>query len=153
MGWISGDVLVTLCSLLASGQLHTLWFEESSMLTLPSCSPLANNGTFSLLWVQILCQVPSIWAFQSPAIHILLPPPKVNCLSNPLASLHASHTSMLPGTDLWSLGLGAQPPPEHLYLWCLCVWFRWSVQLSLCFPGLRHAAVFFLESWRSLRLG
>ena len=44
-------------------------------------------------------------------------------LSPPLPVAHSSlapHTipSSLPGTDLWSLSLSTQPPPEHLRLWC-----------------------------------
>lgn len=79
-------------------------------------SPLPNNGAFSLLQVQTFSWVPSGTASHSPALSILLP--------SPLGCLHTANPSPLPVTDLWSLSFSAQPPPEHLRLWCLCQWFR-----------------------------
>ena len=48
------------------------------MLAHLSSSPLPNTGTLSLLWVQIFSQVPSVVAFYSPALSILLPPPQMH---------------------------------------------------------------------------
>ena len=48
------------------------------MLAHLSSSPLPNTGTLSLLWVQIFSQVPSVVAFYSPALSILLPPPTMH---------------------------------------------------------------------------
>ena len=43
-------------------------------------------------------------------------------LISPSGCLHTANHSPLPGTDLWSLSLSAQPPPEHLRLWCPGWW-------------------------------
>lgn len=60
---------------LAGRQTHTLVCKEYSMAALPSPHPLPNNGTLSLLWVQTFSPLPSVVAFHSPALSILLPPP------------------------------------------------------------------------------
>ena len=41
----------------------------------PSSSPLLNTGALSLLWVHTFSQVPSVVAFHSPALSVLLPSP------------------------------------------------------------------------------
>ena len=43
----------------------------------PLLLPLPNNGTFSLLWVWTFSRVPLAMAFHSPALSVLLPPPRV----------------------------------------------------------------------------
>ena len=63
------------CSQLAGEQLCSLGHKEYSMVAHPSSSPLPNTGALSLLWVQLFSQVPSVVAFHSPALSILLPPP------------------------------------------------------------------------------
>ena len=45
------------------------------MVAHPSSSPLPNTGALSLLQFQLFSQVPSIVAFHSPALSVLLPPP------------------------------------------------------------------------------
>ena len=71
-------------------------------------------------------------------------------LLSPLSSLHTCSPSPLPGTDLWSLSISAQPPPEHLRLWCPGQWFRWCVWFSLCFAILSPAAALFSVTLKSL---
>ena len=44
----------------------------------PSSSPLPNMGTLSLLQIQLFSQVPSVVAFYSPALSILLPSPMMH---------------------------------------------------------------------------
>ena len=56
-----------------------------------------------------LSWVPSTLAFGSPACGIPLP--------SPSGCLHTANPSALPGTNLWSLSLSAQPRPEHLRQW------------------------------------
>ena len=51
--------------------------KEYSMAACPS-SPLPNTGTLSLLQVQIFSQIPSIVAFHTPALNVLLPPPRAH---------------------------------------------------------------------------
>ena len=63
------------CSLLAGGQALLLVCKEYSMAAHPASSPLPNTGTLSLLRVHIVSQVPSVVAFHSPALSVLLPPP------------------------------------------------------------------------------
>ena len=46
------------------------------------------------------------------------PQSAAHCSLAPSGCLHTANPSPLPGTDLWSLSLSAQPPPEHLRLWC-----------------------------------
>ena len=133
-----------LCSLLACGQACALGCKFSMAAFLFS-SPLSNNGAFSLLQVQTFSWIPSVTASHSPALSIFLP--------SPLGCLHTANPSPLPMTDLQSLNFSAQPPPEHLRLWCLCQWFGWSVCLSLCFLVLRPAPLLFSASQRSLWLG
>ena len=36
--------------------------------------PLLNNGALSLMWVQTFSRVPSVVAFHTPALSVLLPP-------------------------------------------------------------------------------
>ena len=45
------------------------------MVACPSFSPLPKTSTLSLLWVQTFSQVPSVVAFHSPVLSLLLPPP------------------------------------------------------------------------------
>ena len=82
----------------------------------PPPPPVPHPGTFSFLRVQTFSLVPCVAAF-----HSLHPPVP---LPSPLGCLHIANPSLLPGTNLWSLGIGAQSPPERLSLWCLCQWFR-----------------------------
>ena len=63
------------CSLLAGGQVCSLWCKEYSMVAHPLSSLLPNTGALSLLRVQIFSQIPSVVAFHSPALSVLLPPP------------------------------------------------------------------------------
>ena len=84
-------------------------------------------------------------AYQSPACGALL--------LSPSCCPHIAIPSPLPGTDLWSLSLSSQPPPEHLRLWCPGQCFRLCVQFLFCFAVLSPAAVLFLETLRSLQLG
>ena len=44
------------------------------MAACPSSSPLPNTGALFLLQVQLFSQVPSVVAFHSPALSVLLPP-------------------------------------------------------------------------------
>ena len=55
------------------------------MVAHPSSSPLPDSGTLSLLWVQTFSWVPSVVAFHSPAISLLLPPPTMHCFLVPQA--------------------------------------------------------------------
>ena len=43
-----------------------------------SSSPLPNTGTLSHLWIQTFSRDPSVVAFYSPALSILLPPPQMH---------------------------------------------------------------------------
>ena len=100
------------CFLLAGRQVHLLWHKEYYMAVHPSSSALPNTGTLSLLWVQLISQVPSVVAFQSPALSVLLPPPMTPCFLIPQA------VSVLP-TQLiasWSLrkSLNHHPPSPLL---------------------------------------
>ena len=63
-----------LCSLLAGRQAHSLGHKEYSMVACPSSSPLPNTGALPLPWVQTFSQVPSVVAFYSPDLSVLLPP-------------------------------------------------------------------------------
>ena len=44
------------------------------MAARPFFSPLPNTGALSLMQIQLFSQVPSVVAFHSPALSILLPP-------------------------------------------------------------------------------
>ena len=97
-------------------------------LTMAPCAPLSPRPApgFSRLW----CSAPqpvSIW------------------LSSPHAPLYSpsgtANPSLLPGNDLQRLSLSAQPPPEHLSLWCpevlvlmICaaLTLLWPPQSSCC---------------------
>ena len=76
-----------------------------------------------------------------------------SCLK-PLGCLHTANTSLVPGTDLWSLNLSFWPPPEYLRLW-------WSLQLSFCFSLLNSSVALFSKafmfplcfSWSPCQLG
>ena len=105
----------------------------------------STSGALLLLWAQTSSWVPSAVALHSPAHGILLP--------SPSGCFHIANHSPLPGTDLQSLSLSVQPPPECLRLWCLRMWYQWSLGLSLCFALFSPAAVLFYEDWRSLHLG
>ena len=50
-----------------------------------SSSPLLNTGSSSLLWIQLFSQVPSVVAFHSPALSILLTPSATHCFLIPQA--------------------------------------------------------------------
>ena len=69
-----GDVLGMLCSLPAGRQAPMLGCKVYSMVAFPSSSPLCNSGALSLLLVWTFSWVPSVVAFHSPALSILLPP-------------------------------------------------------------------------------
>ena len=62
--------------LIAGGQVSSLWCGEYSMAADPFSSTLPNTGALSLLHIQLFCQVPSDVAFRSPALSVLLPPPR-----------------------------------------------------------------------------
>ena len=47
------------------------------MVAHPSSSPLPNTGALSLLWFHLFSQLPSVVAFHSPALSVLLPPPMI----------------------------------------------------------------------------
>ena len=85
------------------------------MVACPYSFPLPNTGALSLLWVPIFSQVPSVVAFHSPALSVLLPPPAMHCFLTPQAV--STSPSPLLGTNLWSLGLGAQPLPKCISFW------------------------------------
>ena len=71
---------------------------------------------------------------------------------SPSVFLHTANTSPLPRTDLQSLHLSTQPPPQHLRLCCPGWWCRLSMWLSLCFALLSPAAALFSVTLRSLHL-
>ena len=114
--WGRGGRMHWKALLLAGRQARSLGHKEYSMVARPS-SPLSNTGALSLLSVQIFSQVPSVVAFHSPALSVLLLPPATHCF----LILQAVSTLPTParsrGTNLRSLGLGAQPPPECLGFW------------------------------------
>ena len=87
------------------------------MVAHPSSSPLPNTGPLSLLQIQLFSQVPSDVAFYSPALRVLLPPPTKLCFLVPQTVSALPPPSPLPGTNLQSQGLSAQPPPKHLGFW------------------------------------
>ena len=122
----------------SDGGKRVLWWSAPPPLTLPT------SGTLLLLWAQTSSLVPSAVALCSPAHGAPLP--------GPSGCPHAVGPSPLPGTDLWSLSLRAQPPPEHLRLWCPAQWCRWSGQLLLCFALLSPAAALFSATLRPLWL-
>ena len=66
-------------------QVHLLGCKEYSLAAHPFSSPLPNTGTLSLLWVEIFSQVPSVVAFHSAALSILLLPPMMHCFLVPQA--------------------------------------------------------------------
>ena len=88
------------------------------MAARPVASPLPNTGTLSHLRVQLFSQVPSVVAFHSTALSVLLPPPVMHCFLVPQAvSAPPNPACSLLGTNLWSRGLGAQHPPQRLSFW------------------------------------
>ena len=129
-----------------------LWSKAYSLVAHTSCSPLPNNGAMSLLQAQTFSWVPSLVAFQSPALSSLQPFTPGAPLPHLLCCLHTTNPSLLPGTHLQSLGLGTQSPPKRLSLWDLCQRFWWSVWLSHCLSVLWPADALFVASWRSLGL-
>ena len=81
------------------------------MAVQPTHLSLLDNGALLLLWAQTSSQVPL-------AVMLCF----LTCgtpLPSPSGCLHTANVSPLPLTDLWSLSLSAQPPPECLMLWCL----------------------------------
>ena len=81
----------------------------------PPLRALSNNGILPLLLVCTFSRVPSAMTFHYPEYSIPLP----TCgtlLLIPLGCLHTSKPSSVPGIDLWSLSLSAQPLPKHLRL-------------------------------------
>ena len=111
-----------------------------TMASCLSCGP-GPSPRFPLPWHSL----PQPMVYHSPASGTLL--------LSPSGCSHTASPSPLPGIDFWSLCLSAQPLPECLRQWCPGWWFRWSVQLSLCFALLCPAAVLFLATLRSCRLG
>ena len=127
--------------LIAGGPVSLLWCGEYSPFfsPLPNTgtffSPLPNTGALFLLQIQLFSQVPTDAAFHFPALSVLLPPRHDALLSSfpgslcpvkpdrpvprrpPPNNLRTAHSSPFPGTNLWSRGLGAQPPPKHLNFW------------------------------------
>ena len=91
-----------LCSLLAGRQACMLGCKEYSMVASPFFSPFPNNGTLSLLWVQTFYQVPSVVAFHSPSLSVLLPPPVMHCFLIP-------HAVSTPPTPACSQGPTSKP--------------------------------------------
>ena len=104
---------------------------------------LPKNGALLLLWDQTSSWVPLAVVHYSPTIGTLLP--------SPSGCLHTANPSPLPGTDLWSLSLSAQPLTKHLRLWYLGQWHPWSFWLSLL-SLLSTAAVLFSVALRPLYL-
>ena len=84
------------CSLLAGRQACSLGPKDYSMAVYPSSSPLPNIGALSLLRVQIFSQVPSVMAFHSTALSMLLPPPATHSFLVPQAV-------STPPTPAWGL--------------------------------------------------
>ena len=80
------------CSLLAGGQVCSLWLKEYFTEAHPSSSPLPNTGTLSLLWVQIFSQIPSVVAFHSPALSVFFPSTHDALLPNPSGCLCTTTT-------------------------------------------------------------
>ena len=91
-----------LCSLIAGRQACMLGCKEYSMVASPFFSPFPNNGTLSLLWVQTFYQVPSVVAFHSPSLSVLLPPPVMHCFLIP-------HAVSTPPTPACSQGPTSKP--------------------------------------------
>ena len=85
-------------TLLTGRQVCSLGHKEYSMEACPSSFPLPNTGALPLLPVQIFSQVPSVVAFYSPALSVLLPPPVMHSLLVPQAV-------STPPTPAHSLGL------------------------------------------------
>ena len=81
-----------------------LW-PAPTMVPCLCCGPRPSPG-FPLLWHS----TPQLVAHHSPTHGTVL--------LNPLGCPHTANSSPLPGTDLWSLSLSVQPPPECLRLWC-----------------------------------
>ena len=77
---------------------------------------------------------PQLWHFCSPALGTRLP--------SPSGCLHTANPGPLLGTDLRSLSLRTQRLPEHLRLWCLARWYRWSVWRSLLCPPQSSCCAF-----------
>ena len=76
---------------------------------------------------------PQLWLLASPVAYTFSHTPSAVVLCSsacdellPSSSgyLHIANLSPLPGTDLWSLSLSAQPPSECLRLWCLGHWYQ-----------------------------
>ena len=83
------------------------------MVAYPSSSALPSTGALSLLWFHLFSQLPSVVAFHSPALSVLLPPPVMHCFLVPQAvSAPPTPAHSLLVTNLWSRGLGVQHPPH-----------------------------------------
>ena len=107
------------CSALS--QLAGKWIFYGSpplLLSHPQQWHHVSSAVPDLLLGSLSCSFP----FSSP--YLTASPSHSALLPSPLGCLHTPNTSPLPGTDLQSLSLAAQPPPKHLRLWCLCQWFR-----------------------------
>ena len=122
-----------------------LWWSTPPLLPSPTMAPClscrsGSSPVFSLPWRS----PPQPVAYHFPTGGTLL-------LSSSGCPHRASPSPLL-GTDLQSLSLSTQAPPERLRLWCPGQWFRWSVWLSLCSAVLSMAAVLFSVTLRSHQL-
>ena len=115
-----------------------------------SCPP--QQCTLLLLQGQPPPRFPQLW-HSAPQPMVFGFPAHGTPLPSPLDCFYIANPSPLPGTDLWSLSLSIQCLPEHPRLWCLGRWYRWSVELSLCFVLLSPAAALFSATLRSFHLG
>lgn len=88
-----------------------------------------------------------LFPYSLPRLWCSVPPPVVHCLPRPSGCPHTASLSPLPGTDLWSLSLRAQPPPTCLRLWFLGQRYQWSVRLSLVFSLLSLAVALFSQGF------
>ena len=83
----------------------------------PFSSPLPNTGILSVMRVQLFSQVPSVEAFHSPALSVLLPTPKTHHFLIP----QAVSTPPTPARS-WGLTSGAEvsvlsPPAKRVSFW------------------------------------
>ena len=105
---------------------------------------LPNNGALLLLQAQASSLAPFAVVLYSPVCGTLLP--------SFSGFLHTPNPIPFPGSDLHSLSLSTQPPPEHLRLWCPGAGVP-IVYVALCFTLLSPAAVLFSKTLRSPHLG
>ena len=87
------------------------------LLPSPTVAPCLSCGSGPFPWFLLLwCSLPQPVVYHSPAHGTLL--------LSPSGCLNRASPSLLPRTGLQSLSLSAQPPLEHLRLWCPGWWFR-----------------------------